>query len=279
MKCPKCNADNANDVKFCGECGYDFSTIVEKNNDHYNQPTNQEISLEKKEIKSGTFPSSKKNIWIKIFVIVICVALLTGLLIPYKTITRTENVPYEATEEYSVREPFSGIETYYEEVPYQDEECEDIYPSFNRDQDMEWVNGMVNVICTITNFETEPIRVQYELYTKNEDGDTVDSYGPYYVTIGSGQTVKKDALLTSGGRYGCSAVADRINECKTVTKFKSIEKERATTTYQNVVKTRTITKIRTDNVHTQVNWLFGIKMPWLAEWRIQGESIYYDSIN
>lgn len=264
MKCPKCNANNADDAKFCGDCGHKFSHKKEK---------------VKKDITEKTQSSSKKNLWITIIVIVIGVGLLAGLLIPYKTVTRTENVPYEATEEYSVREPYSGSETYYEEVPYQDEECENKYPSFNKDQDMEWVNGMVKVICTITNFETVPVRFEYELHTTDDDNDPVDSYGPRYITIGAGQTVKKDALLTSGGRYGCSAKPDYIEECQTVTKFKNVAKERTTTNYRDVTKTRKVTKMRTDTIHTQVNWLFGVKMPWLAEWKDEGQSKWYYSLN
>ena len=37
--------------------------------------------------------------------------------------------------------------------------------------------------------------------------------------------------------------------------------------------------MRTDTIHTQVNWLFGVKMPWLAEWKDEGQSKWYYSLN
>jgi len=126
---------------------------------------------------------------------------------------------------------------------------------------MEWVDGKVKVICTITNFESVPVKFQYILSTSNEKG-TVDSY-TNYVTIGAGQTIKKDSLLIPGGYHGCQVTPEYIDECYTTTKYK------------DVIKERKVTKIRTDTIYTNVNWLLGIKMPWLGEWKEEGQAKYY----
>ena len=235
MKCPKCNTNNPNDAMFCGECGYKFSH--KKNEEKKDKKVSKESS------------GSLKKVLLIIGIIIVFLIVL----IPHKTITRTEQVPYQATEEYSIREP------------YLDKECEKKEPSYNREQSMEWVNGKVKVICTITNFESVPVKFQYILSTSNELYEEVDSY-MNYVTIGAGQTIKKDALLASiisGGHYGCQVEPEYTEECYTITKHK------------DVIKERKVTKMRTDIIYTNVNWLLRIRMPWLGEWREEGQAKYY----
>jgi len=272
MNCPKCKGINTDDAKFCGECG---QKIPHKSETVKNDSTEQE------------YVQSKKSKWISILTIIIGISLMAGLLIPYKIVTSSESVPYEATEEYSVREPYSSTETYYEEVPYQEEECEWINPSYNRDISYgPWESGYKTLYCSITNFESEPVRFTYTIVADYDEGfsaeDAEFKYGPRGVTVGPSETKKLEKTFYLNGKayyYNCYVSAEDIQECNTVTKFKNIAKERIITEYHDIVKTRKVTKMRTDKVYTQVNWLFGVKMPWLAEWRDEGESKDYYSLN
>jgi hypothetical protein len=224
-------------------------------------------------------PSLKSNSKIRTIIIgLIIFIILCVIIIPFETVSRTEQVPYEATEEYTVQEPYSEMETYYEETPYLDEECTYRSAKYNTEHSMEWVSNKINVVCTMTNYETEALQFTYELYTKDKEG-TRDSYGPRTVTIGSGQTIKKEALLQSLGYYGCSGYPEQIEECKSVTKFKNTAKQRSVTKYRDVVKTRKVTKFRTDTIYTNVNWVFRVPMPWLGSWREEGYVDWYISLN
>jgi len=119
---------------------------------------------------------------------------------------------------------------------------------------MEWVEGKVKVICTISNFENQAVSLRYTLYTT--DGTKhVDEYSRS-VTIGPSQTIVKSALLTSGGYYNCYASADKIEECQLVTKFKQVAKQRTVTKYRTVDKERKVTRYASlfKKWTGQVNW-------------------------
>jgi|TARA_B100001971_G_C18234090_1_gene565919 hypothetical protein len=241
MKCPKCGASITKDDAFCPECGSkaDFEKIEKKSKKHEEKEPHHKAT---------------SNKWVKP-VSIIGIILIVGVIFIFAI-----PLPYYPTEVYSISEPYTASETYYEEDSYQDTECEWKYPSYNKDQEMEWVGERIKVICTITNFEDEAVSFSYTLWTGENSGDTDDDYGPRSVTVGPGQTVTKDSLLDNGpgGHYGCSVSASQIKECHLTTKFKSVPKQRTVTKYKNVDKERKVTRYAPlfQRWTGQVNWYF-----------------------
>ena len=101
---------------------------------------------------------------------------------------------------------------------------------------MEWVDTKIKIYCTLTNFEDEAVTFTYTLWTGESSTNTDDEYGPRSVTVGSGQTITQDGIVSNGagGHYGCSVQANEIEKCSTVTKFKNVAKERTSTNYKDV---------------------------------------------
>jgi hypothetical protein len=252
MKCPKCDTNNKAGVKFCAECGCNM------------------LKVKKKVVNS----SSKNTI--KIIVLsFIFLLVLGGILIPYKTIKSNQEVPYKATEEYLVEKPYLDTEDYYEEVPYQSEECKFRDTYFNKELSSERANHELDkIICKITNFELVPVVFHYEIYVSDKEKKVINSYGPKEITIGPEQTIEKTLVSMNTYHYlGCNVETEQIEECKSITKFKDVRKERKVSKIEYNVATREVTKIRNDVLYTNVNWLFEVRMPWLGSWREEGEMI------
>ena len=137
-------------MPYCPECGekIDLEKIKKDEKKH-----------EEKEHHETKHKKWKKSKWIKL------ASITGGLLILSAIFIFAIPLPYHPTEVYSVSEPYTDSETYYEQESYQDRECEYRRASYNDEQDMERVGDKVKVICTITNFENEPVEFQYKLYT------------------------------------------------------------------------------------------------------------------
>ena len=246
MKCPKCGDRITKADAFCPECGnkIDFEEIEKKEKKQEKPKEKVKHESRTKEIKV-----SKKNTVITtsiIALLIIASVVIFAVPTPYEATQQyVETLPYDAQENYSEKEPYSATETYYEEEAYQDKECTYRVAKYNSEQEMEWVNSMANIICTISNFESKAITFQYKLYTTDCEDSETDSYGPRSVTIGGGNTVRKEVLLEPGGCYGCwASPQEQVQECETVTKFKSVPKTRTVTKYRDETKYRTVTKYK-----------------------------------
>jgi len=249
MKCPKCGSKITKDDAFCPECGSkaDFEKIEKK---------------EKKHEEREYHHKATSNKWIKPVSIVGIIIILAAIFI------FAVPLPYYPTEVYSVSEPYTASETYYEEESYQDTDCEYRRASYNDEQSQgDWVGGKPTIICSITNFESEAVTFEYKIYLTEKIGgecgnDEITSYGPRTVTIGAGQTVKKDSILDPEGEdwcFGCWAnPQNQIKECHLATKFKSVPKQKTLTKYKNVDKERKVTRYAPlfKQWTGQINWYF-----------------------
>lgn len=218
--CPKCKKEFTDNDSFCDKCGGKLKEKEEKK-EHKPKETRKEVNVTRKAPKL----TKKKGI-------------IIGVLVMIAIFIFAVPLPHSVTIEYTERVPYSDTETYYEEVPYQGTDCEWVTPKYNDESNMEWVEGKIKVICTISNFENGAVEFEYKLYTNDCEGNDVDSYGSRFVTIGAGQTIKKEALLDSGGCYGCWAHPKKIEECHLTTKFKQVEKQRTVTKYKDEARTR-----------------------------------------
>jgi len=248
--CIKCGADVKEEAKFCPKCGTPIPKGKKKGDKE------KSFQKEKKDVKKKlTSPTLSLVFKILIIISVIGVLFFFAIPVPYTaTEVYTVNEPYDAEEKYTVKEPYAGTETYYEDVSYSEEECEYIRASYNSEAKQgDMVGEKHKIICTITNFESEPIEFQYSIYLTEGIGDgcgdyEIDSYDRV-VTIGSGQTIEKEAILDPRGFdkwcLGCWAFPqEQVKECDIVTKFKSVPKQTEVTRYRDVEKTRTVTKYR-----------------------------------
>lgn len=238
MKCHKCEANLTKEDVFCPECGVKIEHEIK-----------EEFNQVKKEHKVKELKLSKKTVLVSsIIIILLILSSIIIFVIPFKyqaTQQYIERVPYSAQESYTEKEPYSTTQTYYESEPYQDQECLYRFAKYNYEQSMEWVNNQIKVICTISNFESEALSFQYELYTNDCEGGETDSYGLRTVTIGAGNTIQREALLQARGCFGCwASPLEQIQECSLVTKWREIPKTRTVTEYRDVTKYRTVTKYR-----------------------------------
>ena len=243
MKCPKCGTDLTKEDIFCPECGHKV-----KKEKQMPEQMEEKVHFEKKITKSN---EPKK--WLLLGAIVLAILIIASVIIFAVPMTYTatqqyvETVPYDAQESYSEKEPYSATETYYESESYHDEECSYVYPKYNKDQDFEWIeSGRGEISCTITNFEYLAVTFLYTFNSFDSNKDLKDSYGPRSVTVGSGQTTTKSGVLdaTSPGTYSCFVEAQKIETCKTVTKFRDVPKTRTVTKYKDETKSRTVTKYK-----------------------------------
>jgi hypothetical protein len=268
-KCPKCNTNNPDDSKFCGDCGGNLS------------------HKENKEEKTHYPKSSKKGLWITLIVIILSIGLLSGLLVPYKVVTKTEQVPYQTTEKYTVKEPYSGSETFTEEVPYQDQECNTVNYDYTKTNEQFIGSIAEGGQCTEEKKGPNPnCIIAKNIFIKNLDSKAGDFYATCIYSNSEKfktQSVRIEPLseesVQCSNNYGVGEtlylsrveiVPPSKEECTTVTNFKTVDRQKSTTEYKDVEKTRQATKMRTDTVSIQVNWLLGIKLPWHKEWKQEG---------
>lgn len=249
VKCHKCGHDNEEGHEFCEECGSKLKVELKcKKCGHHLKPDEdfcEECGAKIKESKAPhhEHKTESKLAKYKWWIIIAVIVLLLGVISVFAV-----SLPYEAKEGYTEKVPYTDTETYYENEAYQGEECSNIYPQYNTDKNSEWVaEGFLKVICTISNFEGQPVTFQYKLYTTRiSDGctnDEIDSFQDW-VTIGAGQTIKKERTLKSGC-FGCYATPNQIQKCKQITKFRDVPKTRTTTKYKDEYKERFVTKYAT----------------------------------
>ena len=204
------------------------------------------------------------------------IILLLVIMLPYKTIERTEQAPYQAKEEYVFQEPYSEVEKSTKSDPYQVYECRYRVPIYSIAYEGRTVGSSLNVSCIITNHEAVPIEFQYTIYTSDKN-DTFDySFGPKRIVINPYETEREEALLASKTYFGCRVKPEILESCGQVTNYRNVTQEKTIAKHRDVVKTKESTKMRTDAIYTQVNWLFGKKFPWHKEWRVEGiQKDYY----
>jgi len=208
--------------------------------------------------------------------LIIAVLIISAVVLPFKTVARTEQSPYQAKEEYVAQEPYNEIEKSTKSNPYRDYDCIYRVPTYSIVYEGRVVGPNLNVSCVITNHESVPVEFQYTIYTSDKNDSFDYSFGPKKIVINSLDTERADALLTSRNYFGCRVKPEILESCGQVTKYKNITEEKTVTKYKNVVKTQDATKMRTDTIYMQINWLTGKKFPWHREWRVEGtQKDYY----
>ena len=209
-------------------------------------------------------------------VAIIAILIILAVLLPYKTVASTEQVPYQAKEEYVFQEPYSEVEKSTKSVPYQAYDCTYRVPVYSVAYEGRTAGSNLNVSCIITSHEGVPVEFQYTIYTSSRNDSFDYSSGPKGIVINPYETGRVDALLASRTYFGCRVKPQILESCGQVTKYNNVTEEKKVTKYRDAVKTKESSKMRADTIYTQVNWLFGKKFPWHREWKVEGaQKDYY----
>ena len=185
----------------------------------------------------------KKKIIYQYFLVLIAIFLLIFLNMPYETST-----PYNATEMYTVEEPYTDfnyynytvIESYIEYIPLDYIVSDAQYKNFiTSPPSYAWVN------INNTDLQSGNFAVDFHVTTKEEIIPLIIkiSSPAYYISSGETKTIKVSFNQTiKEFRY------DIIPPMKEITKYRNVTKQRTETKYRTVQRSRQVVKFRIERL-------------------------------
>ena len=211
-----------------------------------------------------------------ILVLLLIIGVLCAiLLIPYKTITSKEAVPYTAIEEYYGTEPYLTTTQVKEKVPVESSKCDYQTPSYYIDTTNTEQGDKRGVSCSILNFASLPTDFIYYIYNTDASGRELNRTSEKRVTVNPQDMFLTTELVPIASGYGCHVKPQVRVECTDIVKFTETTKDQLAVRERQVVKYRTVTKYRTDTLYKQVNMFFDYQMPWQKSWKEEGVATYY----
>lgn len=292
--CNKCGAENPDDSKYCGSCG---ALIKDYSRDKVEETPIKEQDIEEKQTKpietaiTTTKKEPSKLLKYSSYVVIV-IAIIMLIAIPIRTTTSTSQQAYTDYENYIVQEPYLATETYEEQEPFIDENCDYIdssaidFTSVGQNLNSDYYSTMLKVGCMITNNEDYSVTYDYNIvadkrtslseYSSNE---LVPEYKYTFSKKGSITLSPKSAtsigelsetfsieVSKTGAFWNCFVKPRDISECNSFTNYRTVQKEKSVTKYKDVTQRRPVTKYRTITTYKQVNWLLGISFPWHNSW-------------
>jgi len=202
-----------------------------------------------------------------LIMIIALIVIFALLLVPWRTVTTTEQVPYDDVENYYVQEPYTTTQTFYELVPDSVQGYK--IPNYGITTDyLLTSDGQALVGCTITNKESVSVRYTYYIYTSYSNTTFEEPKETHTITIEGDDMFRDQQLIAAKTYYGCRVEPDLIKKDEKTVIFKNVTVERDVTSYREVVKTRDVVKLKNVTVKTQENWILGVRMPWMKEWTV-----------
>lgn len=245
--CKNCKSVLDESEKFCRECGLEYIP----------EPVDQKEATGKK-------PKHKALLAVGLVIGLIIVLLLpTTVTVPYQRLetyqeqyTDTEafqvQVPYDATEYYTEKEPYT--ETYTEQEPFTD----------TRNVQKDLVYNVANTVCaqrvplvsdakvtyTVKNLDTDggyfTLWVGFTLPDGNKIGQQVSNY--IYPSQSADFTYTANAQVANCP-YNVVSIPTKTTT-ESFTNYRGVQKSR--TEYTDVQKSRTVTKYRTETQNRDV---------------------------
>jgi len=175
--------------------------------------------------------------WIAIGVILAIMCACVVMSIPMIEVPYTVKEPYTATETYYEKEPYETTETYYETEPYTD-----YVPLSYTASDWYYTDHFLSdefdLMVTVKNTDNVGGRFWVTFHAVSTKGIYDSTTNSVFLMPGESHKFEH----TFGGTHSSGCYYEVHRTTKEVTKYHKVAKEKTVTKYRDVAKERTVTK-------------------------------------